>query len=278
MTSSRLELAFDAAAPAPPDDETVRAIVDMLDAPNDRRSWPAAGSAAAGATDELVALAERLAVPVLAAWRRPDVFPNDHPQLPGHATGYGAPIDRARTRSLAADALLVIGCRLNEVASFEYAIPAPTTRWAHVDLEPRTAHAGLSAPDYPLAADARHSSSGRSSSPATHSAHGRRWPIERAAYVAATTIPRACVGRARRAPGPGRRRHAVRARRRRHRDDGRGQLRVVAGALLQVRPQPGPARAHVRRDGLRPAGGHRRDRSPHPIARSSPCAATAAWR
>ena len=37
---------------------------------------------------------------------------------------------------------------------FDYAIPAADTRWAHVDLEPRTAHAGLRAPDIALAADA----------------------------------------------------------------------------------------------------------------------------
>jgi acetolactate synthase-1/2/3 large subunit len=69
-------------------------------------------------------------------------------------TGYGAP-PTVRGRLLDADALLVIGCRLNEIASFDYAVPAAGARWAHVDLEPRRAHAGLSAPDIAVAADSR---------------------------------------------------------------------------------------------------------------------------
>ena len=61
-------------------------------------------------------------------------------------TGYGSPAT-VRERIESADALLVIGCRLNEIASFEYSIPSATTKWAHVDREPRTAHAGLRPPD-----------------------------------------------------------------------------------------------------------------------------------
>ncbi|HXG40502.1 MAG TPA: thiamine pyrophosphate-dependent enzyme, partial [Candidatus Limnocylindrales bacterium] len=51
--------------------------------------------------------------------------------------------------------MLVLGCRLNEVTSDGYRIPAPGTRWAHVDLAPRGAGNGLRAPDIALAADAR---------------------------------------------------------------------------------------------------------------------------
>ena len=69
-------------------------------------------------------------------------------------SGYAAPVS-VRERLLTADALLVLGCRLNEVASFGYSIPAEGARWAHVDLEPRRAHAGLSAPDVAIGSDAR---------------------------------------------------------------------------------------------------------------------------
>ena len=65
------------------------------------------------------------------------------------------PRRRVRERLDAADAIAVIGCRLNEVASFEYATPGPGISWAHVDLEPRTSHAGLSAPTLAVSADAR---------------------------------------------------------------------------------------------------------------------------
>jgi acetolactate synthase-1/2/3 large subunit len=60
-----------------------------------------------------------------------------------------------RARLERADAVVVLGCRLNEIASFEYALPSAASSWAHVDLEPRTAHAGLSAPRLGVVADAR---------------------------------------------------------------------------------------------------------------------------
>lgn len=111
------------------------------------------GVGASKATADLVAFAEATGVPVMAAWRRPDVFPNDHPLYLG-MTGYGS-ARTVRPRIESADALLVIGCRLSEIASYEYSIPAATTKWVHVDLLPRNAHAGLSAPDLALTADAR---------------------------------------------------------------------------------------------------------------------------
>ena len=106
----------------------------------------------ARASRRLVALAEALAVPVMASWRRPDVFPNDHPLYLG-MTGYASP-STVRERLEDADVVMVLGARLSEVASFEYALPHGGQRWIHVDLAPRTAHAGLAAPDLAIAADA----------------------------------------------------------------------------------------------------------------------------
>jgi acetolactate synthase-1/2/3 large subunit len=53
-----------------------------------------------------------------------------------------------------ADMILFIGTRLSEVTTFDYTSPGEGTRWAHVDLEPRTAHDGLSAPTLAVSADA----------------------------------------------------------------------------------------------------------------------------
>ena len=50
--------------------------------------------------------------------------------------------------------MLVIGCRLNEPTSYDDSIPAETTRWAHVDLEP-TRSDGLREATVTVAADAR---------------------------------------------------------------------------------------------------------------------------
>ncbi len=139
-------------APAAPDATRVEQIVSMLRDAERPAIVAGGGVIRAGAVDLLRELSERLAVPVFAAWRRPTSFPNDDPHYVG-MTGYGAS-STVLPRLTAADALLVIGCRLNEPASFQYQIPARTTRWAHVDLEPRRAGAGLRPPTVALPADA----------------------------------------------------------------------------------------------------------------------------
>jgi acetolactate synthase-1/2/3 large subunit len=146
-------IVVDRLPPPNPDASDVRAVVELLSSARRPAILAGAGVIAADARDALVALSERLSVPVFSAWRRPAAFPNDHPNFLG-TTGYGSAPGVAE-RLVAADALLVIGCRLNEIASFEYQVPAPKTRWAHVDLEPREAGHGLSAPDLAIAADAR---------------------------------------------------------------------------------------------------------------------------
>ena len=74
-------------------------------------------------SNELLRLAELLRVPVIAAWRRGDVISNDHPLYLGHGrvrrTGVGP-----RAAGRRADAMLVIGCRLNEAATYGWTIPA----------------------------------------------------------------------------------------------------------------------------------------------------------
>jgi acetolactate synthase-1/2/3 large subunit len=105
------------------------------------------------ATADLVRVAEFVDVPVIAAWRRPDVFPNDNPRYLGMSGYFAAPTVRRRLED--ADAILVIGSRLNEIATYHHAIPAPGTRWAHVDVEPLGSRPGLAAPTIALAADAR---------------------------------------------------------------------------------------------------------------------------
>jgi acetolactate synthase-1/2/3 large subunit len=149
-----LSQALDVAVEPPrkPDPESVREIVDRLKTAKRPAVIAGSGVIRSGATGLLAELSERLSVPVFASWRRPTAFPNDHPNYLG-MTGYGAP-DLVLKRLSSADFMLVLGCRLNEVTTFDYKLPARRTRWAHVDLEPRFAHAGLSAPDISVAADA----------------------------------------------------------------------------------------------------------------------------
>src|SRR5262249_30765137 len=110
-------------APAPGD---VRAVLHLLAGADRPVILAGAGVLRARCSNDLVRFAELLHVPVIAAWRRGDVIPNDHPLYLGMA-GFGSPsVVRERIRS--ADALLVIGCRLGEVTTAGYSYPAAGQR------------------------------------------------------------------------------------------------------------------------------------------------------
>src|SRR3989304_3698194 len=93
-----------------------------------------AGVLRSAAEAALLAFAEAAEAPVVAAWRRPDVFPNGH-RL---SRGMGGPSGprTVRERLVAADVVVAVGTRLSEIATFGYAVPAPGARLVHVDLEP----------------------------------------------------------------------------------------------------------------------------------------------
>jgi acetolactate synthase-1/2/3 large subunit len=156
----------------------VREVVALLTRAQRPAILAGGGVVAARAQDELVRFSELAAIPVIAAWRRPTAFPNDHPHYLG-VTGYGA-ASTVRTRLEKADALLVLGTRLNEVSSFDYSVPAPHTKWAHVDLLPRAEpKAGLQPATVALAADA-----GEFLRVAIDELRGYKAPKERAAAIA----------------------------------------------------------------------------------------------
>ena len=139
--------------PPRPTDEEIGAVLHLL--ADARRPVILAGGGIlrARTSNELVRLAELLRVPVVAGWRRGDVISNDHPLYLG-MTGYGSPAV-VRERLADADAMLVIGCRLGEVASYGWTIPGPGTRWAQVDVAPGRPAPELGAPDIAVAADAK---------------------------------------------------------------------------------------------------------------------------
>jgi len=138
-------------APVAPDRAAVRQVLRWLAASERGVIFAGGGVLHAKSSRRLTALSETLAVPVIASWRRPDVIPNDHPHYLG-MSGYWAP-STVRQRLIDADVVLVLGARLSEVATFGYRIPGTRSRWAHVDLEPRAAMAGLHAPTLAVAAD-----------------------------------------------------------------------------------------------------------------------------
>ena len=140
-------------APPRPSDHEVREVLHLLAGAERPVILAGAGVLRARTSNDLTRLAELLRVPVMASWRRGDVISNDNPLYLG-MTGYFAP-PIVRERLLAADAILVIGCRLSEIASFGWTIPAPGTRWAHVDLAPVRPGPSLPAADIVVESDAR---------------------------------------------------------------------------------------------------------------------------
>jgi acetolactate synthase I/II/III large subunit len=149
------ETQLDTSRPAPlrPEAEDVRAVLHFLASAARPVILAGGGILRARTSTDLLRLAELLRVPVIAGWRRADVISNDHPLYLGMA-GYGSPAV-VRERLERADAILVIGCRLSEITSFGYAIPAQDQAWMHVDVEPLDVRPGLPPAARRVASDAR---------------------------------------------------------------------------------------------------------------------------
>ncbi len=115
---------LDTARPAPPrpEPDEVRSVLQFLASAERPVILAGGGVLRARTSTDLLRLAELLDVPVIAGWRRGDVISNDHQLYLGMA-GYGSPAV-VRERLERADALLVLGCRLSEITSFGYTIPA----------------------------------------------------------------------------------------------------------------------------------------------------------
>ncbi len=147
---ARTDAARPAAARAT--DDEIRSIIEFLASAQRPVILAGGGVLRARTSTELTRFAELLQVPVIAAWRRADVISNDHPLYLG-MTGFGA-ASSVRERLDAADALVVLGSRLNEPTTFGYTMPRAGLPWAHVDLVPGAA-TGSTAPTISVTADAK---------------------------------------------------------------------------------------------------------------------------
>jgi acetolactate synthase-1/2/3 large subunit len=106
----------------------------------------------AGATPQLVQLAERLQLPVVTAFRRYDAFPNSHPSYAGWL-GFG-PAPSVLQAFREAQVVLAIGTRLSQVTTQDYTLPIQPQRLIHVDVDPSVFAAAIP-PAHPVISDAR---------------------------------------------------------------------------------------------------------------------------
>lgn len=88
----------------------------------------------ANAEDGLKQFSESFSIPVIASFRRHDVFPNHHPHYVGHS-GLG-PAEAILETMRQADVVLVIGSRLSEVTTQDYGIFSDQQKIIHIDIEP----------------------------------------------------------------------------------------------------------------------------------------------
>ncbi|WP_285730144.1 thiamine pyrophosphate-dependent enzyme [Nocardiopsis sp. ATB16-24] len=145
-----------------------------------------AGGGARGAREDLVRVAERFNAGVYAAWRRQDVFPNDHPLYLGHL-GLGCP--PAVLNALAsADAVLVVGCRMSETTTQGYRLPESDgrVRVAQIDIDPAQVGATNSL-WFGAVADAR-TALGELAEASVRVPY-RDWSSARRNWVASATVP-----------------------------------------------------------------------------------------
>lgn len=106
------------------------------------------------AEEELLVFAEQYEIPVIAAFRRHDVFPNHHPLYAGHlGLGTSKEVLESVTQ---ADVILAFGTRLSEVTTQDYTLLSSEQKLIHVDIEQEVI-GKVYPPDLAIVADMRES-------------------------------------------------------------------------------------------------------------------------
>jgi acetolactate synthase-1/2/3 large subunit len=110
------------------------------------------GVISSNAEEALLEFTEKTNIPVLASFRRHDVFPNNHPLYVGHS-GLGTFQDILQTIR-EADTIVAVGTRFSEVTTQSYSIISNQQRIIHIDIDYSTIGKVYS-PDLGIVADAK---------------------------------------------------------------------------------------------------------------------------
>ncbi|WP_405196600.1 thiamine pyrophosphate-dependent enzyme [Virgibacillus necropolis] len=135
--------------PAPSTEEVIR-IESMLSKAKNPLIIAGGGIKSSKAEERLLAFAEKFSIPVIAAFRRHDVFPNNHALYCGHL-GLGTSKEVLQTVK-EADVILAFGTRLSEVTTQDYKIIASDKKLIHIDIDYETL-GKVFAPDIGIVAD-----------------------------------------------------------------------------------------------------------------------------
>ncbi|MBP1970636.1 acetolactate synthase-1/2/3 large subunit [Virgibacillus natechei] len=118
--------------PAPSQTEIAR-VEELLKTAKKPLIIAGGGVKSARAEEDLIRFAEKYNIPVVAAFRRHDAFPHDHPSYVGHL-GLGTNKEILKTVE-EADVILALGTRLSEVTTQDYSIITPAKRLIHVAID-----------------------------------------------------------------------------------------------------------------------------------------------
>src|ERR671913_656136 len=166
-----------------PSPEQVSDVVRRLAAA--RRPVVIAGGGALDARESLISFAESWGAGVYAAFRRQDVFPNEHPNYLGHLA-LGTPQETLKTLE-EADLVLVVGCRLSEVTTQSYSLPRGDQAVIQIDIDPNEVGATVSA-EIGMVSDAGTALAALAEQ-APSSPRARDWAEGHRAYLDSSTIP-----------------------------------------------------------------------------------------
>lgn len=92
------------------------------------------GVSASGAQAELVALADKLSIPVATSPNGKDTIPDNHPLAVGLTGTYGRP--SANRLLEEADLVFFVGCRAGGLVTANWKFPKPGTRTIQLDIDP----------------------------------------------------------------------------------------------------------------------------------------------
>lgn len=132
----KCEMQFGPVSPIPkpaPSTTEIKNVQSMLNEANRPLIIAGGGIKASKAESLLLKFVEKNHIPVMAAFRRQDVFPNNHRLYVGHL-GLGTSKNVLQTVK-EADTIIALGTRLSEVTTQDYSIITPDKKLIHIDID-----------------------------------------------------------------------------------------------------------------------------------------------
>ncbi|MEK5521736.1 thiamine pyrophosphate-binding protein [Heyndrickxia sp. FSL W8-0423] len=135
-----------------PSGEEVKEVEEILERAKNPLIIAGGGVIHSNGEQALIDFAEKFHLPVIAAFRRHDVFPNKHPLYVGHL-GLGTAKGVLETTK-EADVIIAIGTRLSEVTTQDYTLLSKDQTLIHIDIDADML-GNVYPPDIGIVADAR---------------------------------------------------------------------------------------------------------------------------